>query len=79
MSDRLSEERTREEKGDGVAPRLFVIPLTIQAPRLSPSMTGASSASPSSPHSSQQAPSVSSHTELCGTHTLLIQSRSVSD
>lgn len=76
MSDRLSEERTREEKGDGVAPRLFVIPLTIQAPRLSPSKTGASSAFPTSPHSSQQAPSV---TELCGTQTLLIQSRSVSD
>lgn len=66
MSDRLREERTREENGDGAAPRLFVIPLTIQAPRLSPSETGANSAFPTSPHRSQQAPSVLSGTELRG-------------
>lgn len=46
MSDRLREERTGEEKGDGVAPRLFVIPLTISTPWLSPSETGATSAFP---------------------------------
>lgn len=56
MSDGLSEERTREENGDGAAPRLFVIPLTIQAPWLSPSKAGASPALPTSPHGSQQAP-----------------------
>lgn len=46
MSDRLREERTGEEKGEGEgdAPRLFAIPLMIHALWESPTKTGANSA-----------------------------------